>query len=106
MPFTFRRHNSLPDVIVVEPRVFSDDRGWFQETYKRTDYERSGIPADFRQDNHSRSTTRGVLRGLHYQLNPRAQGKLVRCVVGTVLDVAVDIRKGSPTYGKWVGEEL
>src|SRR5436853_1283693 len=106
MPFTFRRHASLPDVVVVEPRVFPDDRGWFQETYKRTDYERFGIPGDFRQDNHSRSTTRGVIRGLHYQINPRAQGKLVRCVVGAIFDVAVDIRRGSPTYGKWIAGEL
>jgi dTDP-4-dehydrorhamnose 3,5-epimerase len=106
MPFEFERHSEIPDLITIQPRVFPDDRGWFQETYQRGDFEAAGIPGDFRQDNHSRSTVRGVIRGLHYQVPPMAQGKLVRCVTGTVLDVAVDIRAGSPTYGKCVGVEL
>ena len=106
MPFEFHRHPEIADLIVVDPRVFGDERGWFQETYKRGDFDRAGIRGDFRQDNHSRSTVRGVVRGLHFQLRPAAMGKLVRCALGTVLDVAVDIRAGSPTYGKWVGVEL
>ena len=106
MPFDFRPHPDLPDLIVVAPRVFGDERGWFQESYKRSDFERHGIAGEFRQDNHSRSTTRGVIRGLHYQLHPSAQGKLVRCTVGSIFDVAVDIRRGSPTWLKWVGVEL
>src|SRR5438132_10750017 len=76
------------------------------ETYKRSDFETSGILAEFRQDNHSRSTSSGVLRGLHYQKEPAAQGKLVRCIAGAIYDVAVDIRKNSPSYGRWVGVEL
>lgn len=106
MPFEFRRHADIPDVVLIQPKAFGDDRGWFQESYKRTDFERFGIRGEFRQDSHSRSTVRGVIRGLHYQLNPVAQGKLVRCSAGGVYDVAVDIRKGSPTYGRWVGVEL
>jgi dTDP-4-dehydrorhamnose 3,5-epimerase len=106
MPFEFRRHDEIRDVIIVQPRSFGDGRGWFEETYKRSEFERAGIRADFRQDNHSRSTVRGVLRGLHYQKKPAAQGKLVRCCVGAIFDVAVDIRRGSPTYGKWIGMEL
>src|SRR4026208_2000042 len=106
MPFAFRRHDVIPDIVVVEPRVFSDGRGWFQETYKHSQFEQFGITAQFRQDNHSRSTARGVIRGLHYQLNPAAQGKLVRCSVGPILDVGVDIRKGSPTFGKRAAVEL
>jgi dTDP-4-dehydrorhamnose 3,5-epimerase len=106
MPFESRRDSDLPDIVVIEPRVFKDDRGWFQETYKRSAFEQFGIATTFQQDNHSRSIVRGVIRGLHYQLNPAAQGKLVRCGVGAVYDVAVDIRKGSPTFGKWTGVEL
>lgn len=106
MPCTFRPFPGLPDVILVEPRAFGDERGFFMETYKKSEFEKNGIPGDFRQDNHSRSTKRGVLRGLHYQKDPHAQGKLVRCVTGEVFDVAVDIRKGSPTYGKWVAATL
>jgi dTDP-4-dehydrorhamnose 3,5-epimerase len=106
MPFRFTRVDPVPDVIQIEPTVFGDSRGWFMETYKRSDFAANGIPEELRQDNHSRATSRGVLRGLHYQKDPAAQGKLVRCTVGAVYDVSVDIRKGSPTYGRWVGVEL
>jgi len=118
VPFNFKRL-AIADVILIEPRVFGDERGFFMETYKYADFAAFGIEEQFAQDNHSRST-RGVLRGLHYQKPPKAQGKLVRVVVGEIFDVAVDIRsargiardgytpqgKGSPTYGKWVGEVL
>lgn len=106
MPFQFIPDKQIPDVILVEPRAFGDARGWFMETYKRSDFERHGIPSEFRQDNHSRSTGVGVLRGLHYQLDPMAQGKLVRCVQGEIFDVAVDVRKGSPTYSHHVAVRL
>lgn len=97
---------SIPDVLLLEPKVFGDERGFFFESYNRHSFrEATGIDVDFVQDNHSRSV-KGVLRGLHYQLPPKAQGKLVRVVFGEVFDVAVDIRKGSPTFGKWVGEVL
>ena len=105
MPFTFERL-AIPEVIRVRPRVFSDERGYFLESYKRSVFEAEGkIDLAFVQDNHAFSR-RGVLRGLHYQLAPFAQGKLVRCVVGEILDVAVDIRKGSPSFGAWVAETL
>ena len=104
MPFTFERL-SIPDVVLVKPRVFGDDRGFFLETYKQTDFVEICGPLSFVQVNHSRSEY-GVLRGLHYQRPPMAQGKLLTAVRGTILDVAVDIRWGSPTYGRWVGEEL
>jgi len=106
MPFTFKRFESLPEVMIIEPRIFSDERGWFGETYKKSDFQAHGINFDFVQDNHSRSTSRGTLRGLHFQKEPAAQGKLVRCIVGEIFDVAVDIRKGSPTYAKWVSATL
>jgi len=97
---------ALPAVLLIEPKVFGDARGFFFESYNRKGFEEaSGLDVDFVQDNHSRSV-RGVLRGLHYQLPPAAQGKLVRVVQGEVFDVAVDIRKGSPSFGKWVGEIL
>ncbi len=97
---------AIPDVILLEPRVFGDDRGFFFESYNRQAFrEATGVDPDFVQDNHSRSV-KGVLRGLHYQLPPKAQGKLVRATVGEVFDVAVDIRPGSATFGKWVGEVL
>lgn len=97
---------AIPDVLLIEPKVFGDTRGFFFESYNRKAFkEATGLDADFVQDNHSKST-RGVLRGLHYQLPPRAQGKLVRVVQGEVFDVAVDIRKSSPTFGRWVGEVL
>ncbi|WP_163329001.1 dTDP-4-dehydrorhamnose 3,5-epimerase [Desulfurobacterium thermolithotrophum] len=104
MPFEFIR-TEIPEVIIVEPKVFGDERGFFMETYKKSDFVKVGIDTDFVQDNHSKSI-KGVLRGLHYQLEPKAQGKLVRCVKGKIFDVAVDIRKESPTFGKWVGMEL
>ena len=104
--FEFTPQRELPDVVLIEPKAFGDDRGWFMETYKRSEFAANGIAVEFRQDNHSRSTVKGVMRGLHYQKDPAAQGKLVRCVVGAVYDVAVDIRRGSPTYGRWVATEL
>ncbi len=104
MPFQFRRL-ALPDILLVEARIIKDDRGFFQEMFKASAYAANGAPAVFVQDNHSRSQ-RGVLRGLHYQLEPQAQGKLVMAVRGAIFDVAVDIRRGSPTFGRWVGEEL
>ena len=104
MPFEFTRME-IPDVILAQARRFGDDRGFFVETYKRSEFSDNGIPESFVQDNYSHSV-RGVLRGLHYQKNPSAQGKLVMALRGAIFDVAVDIRKGSPTYGKWVGTEL
>ncbi len=94
----------IPDVLILEPKVFGDDRGFFLESYNKKAIEAAGIRHEFVQDNHSRST-RGVLRGLHYQIK-QPQGKLVRVTVGKVFDVAVDIRKNSPTFGRWVGFEL
>lgn len=96
----------IPDVKIIEPKVFGDERGFFFESFNQQQFEAAvGHPVNFVQDNHSKSC-KGVLRGLHYQLAPYAQGKLVRCVVGEVFDVAVDIRKSSPTFGKWVGVNL
>lgn len=95
----------IEGVLIIEPRLFNDARGYFFESYNRKNYEEAGITADFVQDNESCST-RGVMRGLHFQRPPYAQAKLVRCVKGKVLDVAVDIRKGSPTYGQHVAVEL
>jgi dTDP-4-dehydrorhamnose 3,5-epimerase len=105
MPFSFQTLE-IPDVILIEARSFPDDRGFFMETYKQSDFEQHGIPWNFVQDNYSHSSQRGVLRGLHYQKDPKAQGKLVLAIRGEIFDVAVDIRTGSPTYGKWVGVEL
>ena len=94
---------AIPDLKIIEPTVFADDRGFFFESFSKAKFEAAiGRSADFVQDNHSRSG-RGVLRGLHYQLPPHAQAKLVRVVAGEVYDVAVDIRKSSPTFGHWVG---
>ncbi len=96
---------AIPDVIVLEPRVFGDDRGYFYESFNAKAFEQAtGVQARFVQDNHSRSA-KNVLRGLHYQIR-QPQGKLVRVVEGEVYDVAVDIRRSSPTFGKWVGEYL
>ena len=94
----------LPGVIVVQPKVFGDARGFFMETYRMDKFEAAGIPTRFVQDNHSRSQ-QGVLRGLHYQIE-QPQGKLVRVIAGEVYDVAVDIRRGSPFFGKWTGVRL
>lgn len=96
----------IEDVLIIEPKVFGDHRGWFTETYSKEKFKELGIDIDFIQDNHSLSAQEGTLRGLHFQLNPRAQTKLVRCTKGKILDVAVDIREGSPTYKKWVAVEL
>ena len=96
---------AVPGLVIVQPRVFPDDRGFFMESYKESDFLRAGIAAHFVQDNHSCSA-QGVLRGLHYQLPPYAQGKLARVIEGSVWDVAVDIRMDSPTFGKWYGIEL
>ena len=97
---------SVPDVVLIEPKVFGDSRGFFLESFKQDLFnEATGTHYEFIQDNHSRSS-KGVLRGLHYQLPPYAQGKLVRVITGAVFDVAVDIRRSSPTFGKWVGAEL
>ncbi len=104
MSFEFKRLD-IEDVMLVKPNVFGDDRGFFLESYKKSEFVSNGITTDFCQDNHSRSV-RGVLRGLHYQKAPHAQAKLVRCPKGKIFDVAVDIRKNSKTYGKWVGEIL
>jgi dTDP-4-dehydrorhamnose 3,5-epimerase len=95
----------LKGLIVIKPKVFSDDRGYFFESYNKNTFSRSGLAMDFVQDNQSLSQ-KGVLRGLHFQNPPHAQGKLVRVINGAVFDVAVDIRKDSPTYGKWFGEKL
>ncbi|WP_112182162.1 MULTISPECIES: dTDP-4-dehydrorhamnose 3,5-epimerase [Paraliobacillus] len=96
----------LSGVKVIEPSVFGDHRGWFMETYSETKFKEAGIDIDFVQDNQSFSATKGTLRGLHYQLDPKAQTKLVRCTQGSIFDVAVDIRKESPSYGEWFGIEL
>lgn len=96
----------ISDLLIIEPVVHGDERGFFMESFNRNDFQRStGRDVDFVQDNHSKSS-KGVLRGLHYQLNPYAQGKLVRCVAGEVFDVAVDLRVDSPTFKKWVGVTL
>ena len=104
MPFTFKRL-SIPDVILIEPQSFSDDRGFFFESFKESDFFSNGIDKKFVQDNFSHSTN-GVIRGLHFQKAPKAQAKLVTVLKGKIFDVAVDIRKNSPTYGKWVSEIL
>jgi len=97
---------NLEGVKVIEPAVFGDNRGWFMETHSYSKLREAGIDLNFVQDNQSFSAAKGTLRGLHYQLNPKAQTKLVRCTKGSIFDVAVDIRKGSPTFGKWYGIEL
>lgn len=97
---------ALPEVLVIEPRVFGDARGFFTESWNEQVFNKAvGSEVRFVQDNHSRSA-RGVLRGLHYQLQPHAQGKLVRCVAGAIFDVTVDLRKSSPNFGRWAGVEL
>lgn len=97
--------SSIPEVILIKPKIHKDERGFFLESYKKSTFSNNGIETNFIQDNHSESI-KGVLRGLHYQLAPKAQAKLVRCVRGKIFDVAVDIRRSSPTFGKWVGFEL
>ncbi len=98
-------HTDIKDVVIIEPRVFKDARGYFFESYSKKEFDEKVRPVDFVQDNESCSA-KGVLRGLHFQMPPYTQSKLVRCVKGAVLDVAVDIRKGSPTYGCHVAVEL
>jgi dTDP-4-dehydrorhamnose 3,5-epimerase len=95
---------AIPDVLAIDPRVFGDARGFFYESYNARAFAKAGIDATFVQDNHSRSA-KHVLRGLHYQIE-HAQGKLVRAIAGEVLDIAVDLRRSSPTFGRWVGERL
>lgn len=104
MPFRFKKLE-IPDVVLVEAVAFEDHRGFFMETYKDSEFAANGIPDRFVQDNFSHSI-RGVLRGLHYQQPPKAQGKLVKVLKGEIFDVALDIRKGSPSYGNWVGVVL
>lgn len=104
MPFDFEKLR-IEDVILAKPKVFGDNRGFFIESYKKSEFFNAGIKEEFIQDNHSRST-KGVLRGLHYQLKPHCQAKLVRCTKGSIYDAAVDIRKDSKTFGEWIGVEL
>jgi dTDP-4-dehydrorhamnose reductase/dTDP-4-dehydrorhamnose 3,5-epimerase len=96
----------LEGVLIIEPKVFGDDRGWFTESYNKSRLKEFGIDVDFVQDNHSFSSQKGTLRGLHFQNNPNAQSKLIRCTRGKVLDVAVDLRKKSSTYKQWIAVEL
>ena len=96
----------IKDVLVIEPDIFEDARGWFFESYNKKKLKEAGINSDFVQDNHSFSKTKGTLRGLHFQNPPHPQAKLTTCTSGAVLDVAVDLRKNSPTYKKWVSVEL
>ena len=104
MPFSFKRL-SIPDIMLVEPQSFPDDRGFFFESFKESEFLSGGIDKKFIQDNFSHSI-RGVIRGLHFQKHPKAQAKLVSVLKGEIFDVAVDIRRNSPTFGKWVSEVL
>ena len=104
MPFRFSRLD-LPEIVLIEPKVFPDERGFFLETYKYSEFASNGIEERFVQENHSHSSRR-TLRGLHYQKNPKAQSKVVRVVVGAIFDVVLDVRKGSPRYGQWMGVNL
>lgn len=96
----------LDGVVIIEPDVFGDNRGFFMESWNKKKMEEAGLFYDFVQDNHSKSTVKGTLRGIHFQKGDKAQAKLVRCVKGAVLDVAVDLRKNSPTFKQWVGVKL
>lgn len=104
MAFTFEKQE-IEDVILISPKIFEDKRGFFMETYKKSDFEANGIIGEFNQDNHSKSS-KGVLRGLHFQKEPYAQAKIIRCIKGRIYDVAVDIRKNSKTFGKYIKVEL
>jgi dTDP-4-dehydrorhamnose 3,5-epimerase len=104
MPFSFRR-TLIPEVILIEPRIFPDERGFFTETYKRSEFAAQGITEIFVQCNMSRSS-KGILRGLHYQKYPKCQSKLVWVVAGEIYDVVVDLRRSSPTFGKWIAQIL
>ena len=104
MSFEFKKLE-IRDVILIKPKIFEDERGFFMETYKKEDFERAGIKGEFVQDNYSKSK-RGVLRGLHFQKEPYAQAKIVRCIRGEIYDVAVDLRRDSQTFGRYVGVNL
>lgn len=104
MPFTCQKME-IPELLLISPKIFKDGRGYFMETYKETDFKAMGIDQVFVQDNFSRSSKK-TIRGLHYQISPRAQGKLIMVTYGEVYDVAVDLRKSSPTFGKWLGVSL
>jgi dTDP-4-dehydrorhamnose 3,5-epimerase len=104
MPFIFKKLE-IPEILLIEAKSFLDSRGFFMESYQKSVFDKNGITTNFVQDNFSHSI-KGVLRGLHYQKNPKAQAKLVSALRGEIFDIAVDIRKNSPTYGKWVGEIL
>ena len=104
MPFEFEKQ-SIEDVILVKPKVFGDNRGFFMESYKKSEFIKNGIDIEFQQDNHSKSSAK-VLRGLHYQAKPYEQAKLVRCITGKIYDIAVDIRPNSKTFGQYVKVEL
>ncbi len=101
MPFEFKRLE-IPEVILIKPKVYKDDRGFFLETHKKEDMEKNGIKGEFVQDNHSGSE-RGVLRGLHFQKEPYAQAKIIRCTRGIIYDVSVDLRQNSPTFSRYLG---
>lgn len=105
MPFNFKRLE-IPDVVLIKLKPFGDNRGFFMETYKESDFSAFGIRERFLQDNHSRSVAKGTIRGLHFQKEPRAQAKLIRAVQGSAFDVAVDMRRSSPTFGRWVSAVL
>ena len=96
----------LEGVYIIEPTVFGDNRGWFMESYSYEEFKKIGIDTVFIQDNHSYTVKKGTIRGIHFQINPKAQTKIVRCTRGRILDVAVDLRKDSPTYKKWIAVEL
>lgn len=100
------KKTEIEGLLIVENTVYGDNRGWFAETYSKQNFKKDGMVIDFVQDNHSFSAQKGTLRGLHFQLNPKSQTKLVRCTRGEILDVAVDIRKDSTTYKKWVAVKL
>lgn len=100
------RHLELEGVVVITPKRFGDHRGFFSETYNKSSFSKAGIGYDFVQDNHSLSADKGTIRGLHFQTPPKAQAKLVRVVRGAIFDVVVDVRRSSPTFGKWVGAEI
>ncbi|MBQ7287997.1 MAG: dTDP-4-dehydrorhamnose 3,5-epimerase [Candidatus Gastranaerophilales bacterium] len=104
MPFEFIKQK-IEDVILIKPKVFNDNRGFFMESYKKSDFFKNGITVEFNQDNHSRSAAK-VLRGLHYQIKPYEQAKLVKCLKGKIYDVAVDIRPNSKTFGRYIKVEL
>lgn len=100
------KETKLEGVLILSPKVFGDNRGWFTESWSKRTMLDLGLEYDFVQDNHSYSANIGTLRGLHFQSNPKAQAKLIRCTQGAIMDFAVDIRKGSPNYGQWISEEL